>query len=127
MAFTIPTDARHVEAFSDMTLIERESLPPVIDPADWPELSYQLDLSDGLPTFPPHRKVVDALVLGSGRGADSIIGPMPPSGRVATVRDVAANAAMAGCLPEHMPVVLIALEAMQEPRFNFAGVVATTH
>jgi hypothetical protein len=34
---------------------------------------------------------------------------------------------MAGCLPEHMPVVLAALAAMQEPRFNLAGVVATTH
>jgi hypothetical protein len=40
---------------------------------------------------------------------------------------IAANAAMAGCLAEHMPAVVTALEAMLEPRFNLAGVVATTH
>jgi hypothetical protein len=34
---------------------------------------------------------------------------------------------MAGCLPEHLPVLLTALEAMLEPRFNLGGVVTTTH
>ena len=34
---------------------------------------------------------------------------------------------MAGCLPEHMPVVITALQAMLEPSFNLAGIVATTH
>jgi hypothetical protein len=110
-----------------MTVTERASLPAVIDPADWPELSYRLDLTDGLPTFPPQREVVEALVLGSGLPGDTPVGAMPPSGRMATVRDIAANGAMAGCLPEHMPVVLAAFDAMQEPRFNMAGVVATTH
>ncbi len=102
-------------------------LPADIDPADWPELSYRLGLTDGLPTFPPSREVVAALVDGSGRQASDLVGAIPPSGRIATVQDVAANAAMAGCLPEHLPVVLAAVDAMQEPRFNLAGVVATTH
>jgi len=34
---------------------------------------------------------------------------------------------MAGCLPEHMPVVLTALETMLERRFNLAGLAVTTH
>ena len=106
---------------------ELPAFPADIDPADWPELSYRLGLTDGLPTFPPSREVVEALVAGSGRRPDDVVGVMPPSGRTATVLDVAANAAMAGCLPEHLPAVLAALEAMQEPRFNLAGVVATTH
>jgi hypothetical protein len=110
-----------------MTTTEREPLPLIIDPGDWPELSYKLGLTDGLPTFPPQREVVDALVAGSGLAGDESLGTLPPSGRVATVRDIAANAAMAGCLPEHMPVVLAAFDAMQAPRFNLAGVVATTH
>ncbi len=101
--------------------------PPSIEPADWPELSYRLDLTDGLPTFPPRREAVDELVAGSGLPAEQVIGILPPSGREARVLDVAANAAMAGCRPEHMPVVLAALDAMQESRFNLAGVVATTH
>jgi hypothetical protein len=103
------------------------ALPDEIDAAEWPELSYRLGLTDGLPTFPPDRAVVDRLVAGSGRPADHVVGRIPPRGGVATVEAVAANAAMAGCLPEHMPVVLLALEAMLEPSFNLAGVVATTH
>jgi hypothetical protein len=104
-----------------------ETWPRSIDASEWPELSYRLGLSDGLPTFPPERGVVDRLVAGSGLEADHAIGRMPPSGRLATVEAIAANAAMAGCLPEHMPIVLAALSAMLEPRFNLAGVVTTTH
>ena len=110
-----------------MPATARAPLPTEIDPADWPELSYRLGLTDGLPTFPPQREIVDALVAGSGLSGDRVIGPFPPSGRVATIRDLAANAAMAGCLPEYMPIVVAAFDAMQEARFNFAGVVATTH
>lgn len=102
-------------------------LPEQIDAAEWPELSYRLGLTDGLPTFPPEEGVVERLVAGSGRAADDLIGEVPPRGQPATVRTVAANAAMAGCLPEHMPVVITALEALLEPRFNLRGVVCTTH
>jgi hypothetical protein len=102
-------------------------LPLHIDPVEWPELSYRLELTDGLPTFPPERSVVDALIEGSGRSGGDSIGPIPNSGRAGTIEAIAANAAMAGCLPEHMSVVVTALEAMLEPRFNLAGVVATTH
>jgi hypothetical protein len=104
-----------------------EPLPDQIDPADWPELSYRLGVTDGLPTFPPDRTVVDRLVEGSGLPADHVIGAMPPSETEATVAAIAANAAMAGCLPEHMPVVITAIEAMMEPIFNLRGVICTTH
>ena len=103
------------------------ALPARIDPHEWPELSYRLGLTDGLPTFPPERSVVEALVAGSGRTGDDAIGAIPPQGRQGTITAIAANAAMAGCLPEHMPAVVTALEAMLEPRFNLGGVVATTH
>src|SRR5690606_8679610 len=46
---------------------------------------------------------------------------------IATVEVVAANAAMAGALPAHMPVICAALEAMSEPAFNLRGVQCTTH
>jgi hypothetical protein len=104
-----------------------EALPTQIEAPDWTELSYRLKLTDGLPTFPPERGGVAKLVAGSGFSADHVIGPIPPSGRAATVEAIAANAAMAGCLPEYMPVVIVAIEAMLEPRFNLAGVVTTTH
>lgn len=104
-----------------------ETLPPRIDPLDWPELSYRLRLTDGLPTFAPERRVVERLIEGSGLPADHVVGRIPPRGRAATIEAIAANAAMAGCLPEHLPVVVTALEAMLSPPFNLAGVVTTTH
>src|SRR6267378_4106107 len=79
------------------------SLPATIEWEDWPELSYALGLTDGLPTFPPERRTVDALVAGTGRRGDEVVGAIPPANRSATV------------------------EAMLEPRFNLGGVQTTTH
>ena len=93
----------------------------------WTELSYELGLTDGLPVFPPLADVVDGLVAGSGRAADELVAVIPPRDGRATVEVVAANAAMAGALPAHMPVIVAALEAMAEPRHNLRGVQLTTH
>ena len=97
-----------------------------------------MGLTDGLPTFPPSRTVVDALVAGAGprwaagsasgpASADVELGVVPPRNGVATIEAVAANAAMAGARPEHMPIIVAALEAMLTPRFNLRGVQVTTH
>ena len=102
-------------------------LPTHIEWSEWPELSYRLRLTDGLPTFPPERGVVDALVAATGRPAGDVVALVPPRGTPGTVEAIAANCAMAGCRPEYMPVVLTALEAMAVPRFNLGGVVVTTH
>lgn len=110
-----------------MAAADPATLPRTLDAAEWPELSYRLGLTDGLPTFPPERRAVDRLVAASGRAGEAVIGAIPPALRRATVEAVAANAVMAGCLPEHFPIVLRALELMLEPRFNLAGVVTTTH
>jgi hypothetical protein len=94
---------------------------------EWPELSYRLRLTDGLPTFPPTRARVDALVESSGREAADIIGAIPPADRAATVEAVAANAVMAGAVAEHFPVVLAGVEAMLDEAFNLRGMQCTTH
>ena len=104
-----------------------EIWPANVDAASWPELSFELGLTDGLPTFPPDRRVVDELVAASGRAGSDVVGAIPPALRLATIEAVAANAAMAGCRPADMPVVLTALGAMLQPRFNLAGLVVTTH
>jgi hypothetical protein len=93
----------------------------------WPELSYALRLTDGLPVHAPLREVVDELVAGSGRAADELVAVIPPRDGRATIEVVAANAAMAGARPEHMPAILAALEAMSDPRHNLRGLVLTTH
>lgn len=102
-------------------------LPGTIEPEEWTELSYRLKLTDGLPTFAPHRMIVDALIAATGRSAHDELGLIPPRNAVATIEAVAANAAMAGCLPEHMPAVVAAIDAMLDERFNLRGVACTTH
>jgi hypothetical protein len=57
----------------------------------------------------------------AGRPEGSVIGSVPERRREVTVEKVAANAVMAGCLPEHFPVVLAAAEAMLDPAFNLVG------
>ena len=99
----------------------------VADLREWAELSYRLALTDGLPVHPPLRDVVDELVDGSGRSAHELVAVIPPRDGAATVEVIAANAAMAGARPEHMPVILAAVEAMSDPRHNLRGLVLTTH
>ena len=53
--------------------------------------------------------------------AGEVVGELPERRREITVGKVAANAVMAGCLPEYMPVVLTATEAMLDPVFNLVG------
>ncbi|MCQ3812051.1 MAG: hypothetical protein KTV68_16020 [Acidimicrobiia bacterium] len=94
---------------------------------EWVELAHAERLTDGLPVYPPTRAAVDGLVEASGRDPRLLLGAIPPRGGAATVEVVAANAAMAGCRPEHFEVVLTAVEAMLEDRFNLRGVATTTH
>ena len=49
---------------------------------------------------------------GTTRAADEVVVVMPPALVECTVEKVAVNAVMAGCLPEYLPVVLAALEAV---------------
>lgn len=91
------------------------------------DLFYQRGWTDGLPIVPPTRERVDRLVASCGRAPDAVLGRIPPTWGEATVERVAVNAVMAGCRPEHLPVVLAALEALLDDRFNLHGVQCTTH
>src|SRR5688500_4742969 len=91
------------------------------------ELMFEAGWTDGLPTVPPTRELVKRFIDASGRAADERIGALMPLGGIATVERVAANAVMAGCKPEYMPVIITALEAMLEDRFNLNGMQCSTH
>lgn len=91
------------------------------------ELLFRTGWTDGLPVVPPTRAAVDLLVEASGRPADTLIAEIPPLYGAATVEKVAANAVMAGCLPEYMPVVITALELLVHERFNVGGMQCSTH
>ena len=67
------------------------------------------------------------MVSGSRRSAGDLVGIVPPRLGIATVEQIAINAVMAGCRPQHMPVLITAVAAMLEPRFNLGSLQATTH
>ena len=85
------------------------------------EKCYAMGWTDGLPVVPPTVQRVQEFLDYSGRPPDELLGSIPERRREVTVGKVAANAVMAGCLPEHFPVVLAAAEAMLDPTFNLIG------
>jgi hypothetical protein len=97
------------------------------DTSDPVEVCYQRGWSDGLPVTPPTDERVLAMLGGTRRRADEVIGKIPPYLGTCTVEKVAINAVLAGCKPEYMPVLLAALEAALEPVFTLHGVLATTY
>jgi hypothetical protein len=91
------------------------------------ELFYRRGWTDGLPIIPPTRARVDRMIAGGGRPAEAVVGRIPPKWGEASIERIATNAVMAGCRPEHLPVVIAALEALLDDRFNLHGVQCTTH
>lgn len=82
---------------------------------------------DGLPIVPPTAERVEAVLAAAGADPAESLGPLPPLWGEATLEKLAINAVMAGCLPEHFPVIVAAVEAMLDPAFNLYGIQATTH
>ena len=72
------------------------------------EALHAAGMTDGLPVVIPTPDRVAGMVLASGMDADMRLGVMGPAGGVATVEKVAVAAVMAGCLAEHVPVVIAA-------------------
>ena len=66
------------------------------------------------------------MLAGTIRDPSDLVAVVPPSLVECTVEKVAVNAVMAGCEPEHLPVVIAALEAACTDEFNMHGVLATT-
>ena len=92
-----------------------------VDPLAAIEFCYRQGWTDGLPVMPPTEERVAAFIGALGRERDDVLGAVPERRRQVTVEQVAANAVMAGCLPEYAPVVAAAVEAMLQPPFNLVG------
>lgn len=96
---------------------------------DWTdpvEACYDRGWTDGLPVTPPTPERILRMLAGTRRDPSEVIGRVPPELAPCTVEKVAANAVMAGCRPEYMPVVLAALEAALDPGFTLHGVTCST-
>ena len=83
--------------------------------------------TDGLPVVIPTPERVEAMVLASGLAPELSLGSVGPGFGDASVEKTAANAVMAGCLPEYFPVVVAAVRAACDERFDLATLQATTH
>ena len=98
-------------------------------PSD-PSLMFQYFInrgwSDGLPMLPPTEAAIDAMIAASDFKRDELLGVIPPLNGMATVERIAANAVMAGCLPDYFPLVLAAVQGVLQPSFNLDGVQTTT-
>ena len=95
-----------------------------------PEALYERSLrdgwGDGLPLLPPTEARVRRLLDAVPWHDDDVIATLPPEGSELTVELAAINAAMAGCEPDALAVVIAAIEAMSRPEHNLFGLVTTT-
>lgn len=82
--------------------------------------------SDGLPIVPPTEERVSRLLAGTDTPRDKIVGRILPRGGFATVESIATAAAMAGCRPEYMPVLIAAIEAILDPLVYHQHMQSTT-
>jgi hypothetical protein len=97
-----------------------------VDALDAHEELYRLGWTDGLPVVPPRPALVEAMLAGGGVAADEVVGVLARRHRTITAHQAAVNAVMAGCLPEHFPIVLAALGALTDPAHNADTMLAST-
>ena len=94
---------------------------------DEAELLFQRGWTDGLPVVPPTAARVRRMLDGTTRDPDAVVAVVPPDMVECSVEKVAINAVMAGCRPEHLPVVLAAVEGYCTDEFNGHGLLCTTY
>ena len=83
--------------------------------------------TDGLPVVPPTEARVARMLRHYDRPWDEPVAMVPPRNGAATPLRLAANAVMAGCIAEYFPLVVLAIEALCEERFNLYAVQTTSH
>jgi len=80
---------------------------------------YRNGWTDGLPILPPTEKAVAEMLTGTDLPADHVVSKVIPRLGKATVEKIAINAVMAGALPTHMPVLIAALQALEDQKTRF--------
>ncbi|NNL85986.1 MAG: hypothetical protein HKP27_10055 [Myxococcales bacterium] len=98
-----------------------------VDEAAALEALHEMACTDGLPVVIPTQARVDRMVLATCLDGDLVLGEMGPALGACSVEKLAIAAVMAGCTPDHMPVVLAAARAVMDPAFDLTEMQATTH
>ena len=74
--------------------------------------------TDGHPVIPPTIDRVEAYLVASGHDPWKTLGVAASSGRDLTIWSIAVNAVMAGCRPEHLPVLIALTEILADPAYG---------
>ncbi len=106
--------------------IPREAPGEAKDALEAIEIYYRQGWTDGFPVVPPTESSIRAMLDSAHLASDQVIGRIPTRRRTLTAEKVAINAVMAGCLPEYMPVIVGAVEALCDPAFSLHGPSAST-
>lgn len=100
---------------------------PVEDSADAiNQLYYDKGWTDGLPIVCPTEERVLRMLRYSDRQPGDVAAEVAPLYGEATVEKIAINAVMAGCKPEHLPVLIAAVKAIASPRFMLRDAAVST-
>jgi hypothetical protein len=92
------------------------------------EMAEHYHIGDGLPMVPVTKRRLKRMLEYCPFDPDQILArEIGPSGKDILVRHVAIAAVMAGCRPQHMPILITAMRAMANTRYNFLQSVTTSH
>jgi hypothetical protein len=84
------------------------------------------DWSDGMPIVPPTIARVEEFMRFVVGGPDEEIATLQSANLVAVPWNIAVNGVMAGCKPEHMPILVAAARALGDDRCSLANVGSTS-
>jgi hypothetical protein len=98
----------------------------VADEAAARRYAYEHGWTDGLPTVAATPERVAALLDHAGLASDHSVGEYHVRNREIPAEKVAINAVMAGCAPEHFPVVVAAIQALIDHDFHLNHIASTS-
>jgi hypothetical protein len=81
--------------------------------------------TDGLPIIPPTPERVAAFLRRTDYAPEACIATLPQANLDALPWNIAVNAVMAGCRPEHMPVLIAAVQAIGDEQYNLNNIGTT--
>lgn len=82
------------------------------------EMFHSKGWTDGLPIIPPTEDLVREFLRHVDLKPGHVVGEIRERAVAVRAEKLAINAVMAGCLPEHMPILVSAIEAVCEPKFH---------
>jgi hypothetical protein len=81
---------------------------------------------DGLPILPATEEQVSWILAGTDLPRDTVIGKVPPIGRIVTIESLAVSLAMTGGRPEYLPVLIAIMKAFLNPLLRAISMQTTT-